>query len=98
MDNKSVYTDPPAPRLEEERCFIRLELIFDGAVFGPVKTLQYFAALNILPSSYLLECKNENVVVTLLTSSTPSTDRLIEKIRVLPTLLNFKATYPLDAN
>jgi len=92
MENKSVYTNPPESVLAGERSFTRLELTFDDSVFGPVKTLQYFAALNILPSSFSLEQKQERVVITLVTRVTPRSKRVIEKIRVLPTLLNFRAT------
>ena len=97
MENKSVYTNPPDPISADERSFTRLELTFDESVFGPVKTLQYFAALNILPSSFSLEQKQESVVVTLVTLSTPRSKRVIEKIRVLPTLLGFRASKECEA-
>ena len=92
MNKRSVYASAPKARQPEELSYTELELTFEASVFGPVKTLQYFAALNILPSEFSLECKEECVEVKLVALSTPASERLFKKIRTLPTLINYDDT------
>lgn len=66
-----------------------VSLQFRDDVFGPVKALQLFAAVNELPSSYQV-MKNESLngwEVRLICQSTPHTERVLAKLSAMPSVL-----------
>lgn len=86
----------PAQRLSVETdAALCVEAHFTADVFGPVKCLQLFAALNVLPDRFLIERMDENNtwrvhIIFCETSDAERIRRVLAKIAALPTAMDVR--------
>ena len=83
-----VYPAPPAQPEPDPSSITLARITFDSSVVGPVKALGYFAALDFLPTRFLIEQRDDSFYVQLEAPSGPRTDRILNKVSVLPTVID----------
>ena len=82
-----VYPTPQTQPEPDPSSVTRARIIFDSSVVGPVKALGFFAALDFLPTRFSIEQDEDLWCVQLEAPSGPSTDRILNKVSVLPTVV-----------
>ena len=79
------------PGAASDLCISDIYLEFGEDVFGPVKALQLFAAINVLPDNYeISRARNrQGWTVTLTVKLTRRVERVLSNIRSLPALQTY---------
>ncbi|MEL7190581.1 MAG: hypothetical protein AAGK17_13590 [Pseudomonadota bacterium] len=85
-----VYPAPPAQSEPDPSSIAYARITLASSIVGPVKVLGYFAALDFLPTRFLIEQRRDSWYVQLEAPSGPRTDRILNKVSVLPTVIDCK--------
>lgn len=78
---------------------VEAEILFEDDVFGPVKALQLFAAIDRLPRNYQSARRPDDNgwVVSLTITSCPRIDRVLAKVAQMPTVISLSRREAVQA-
>ena len=82
-----VYPTPQTQPEPDPSSVTQARITLGPSVAGPVKVLGFFAALDFLPTRFSVEQDEDLWCVQLEAPSGTSTDRILNKVSVLPTVI-----------